>query len=175
MAWSPDKTREVARKRSLPTLISRGSSWTEPAIKSRTLAPCICAGGQSRGHDLVSAGKCHLAGGDLADFSRQPIVDLVANHQESEQSAFGAGCRGRWAARKPGKDDARRTTSGWDRPRHERLLEIFLRGLAGEAGSLRVQRDHFAVAIDQHEKITARMLPNILRSVLNGDRDRCWS
>ena len=88
---------------------------------------------------------------------RQTIVDLVANDEEAEQGSVGS------SAAIDGLHESlvevmisQPPVAGLSAVLIEGLLEIFLGRFAGEAGSLGMQRDDLAAAIDQHEKIAGR-------------------
>ena len=104
-----------------------------------------------RRDQLVSAGDCHVAARDLAHLCRQPMVDLVSDHQKSEHGSIGAGS----AVYRLNKSLVKMMLAKPPVTGHvaifERLLEILLGSFAAEARSLGMNCKNFAGPVDQNE------------------------
>ncbi len=110
-----------------------------------------------------------MAGCDLAHYARLPVIDLVADDQESDQRAFGSG------AAVNGLYEGLIQVMGAEPPvagivLPKRLLEVFFGRFAGEAGSLGMEGDYLPSAVNQNEKIAAGDLPHVSGCVLDGHR-----
>src|SRR5437660_11175369 len=102
-------------------------------------------GGQGRGYDFVSIGKSNLAGRDLADLARKPVINFVADDQEAEQRTFCLGPEiNRLHKRLVKMVGAKPPVAGI--LFGQGSLEILLRGLAREAWRLGVESNNLAIS-----------------------------